>query len=77
MSRLDAMGLPRLTLVVGGEALTGPHPVELHGSVFDVVRATGSRRSLDQIRRMHWIGDASVHFDKVFPFTPPAHDIDE
>ena len=76
-SRFNAKGLEPITLVVDGEALTGRHPIELHGTVFDVVRAACSRRSLAQIRSMHWVGDPSAHIDKLFPFTPPPHDIEE
>ena len=76
-SRFDANGLEPITLIVDDEALTGRHAIALHGSVFDVVRAACSRRSLAQIRSMHWVGDPSAHIDKLFPFTPPPHDIEE
>ena len=76
-ARLEARSLEPIGIVVDGEPLTSRHPLELHGSVFDVVRAGCARRSLGQIHRMQWTGDPTAYVDQLFPFTPPSHDIDE
>ncbi len=69
-------GLHPIAIVVDRIAMTEPAPVELHGSVFDIVRAACARRSVAQVSRMHWTGDAATrYFDKLFPFAPPQEDI--
>lgn len=75
--RLAGHGLAGLAIVVGGTRMTPSASVEVHGSLFDIVRASASRRSLTQVQQMHWVGDASQHFDKLYPFSPPECDINE
>ena len=75
--RLAGHGLAPLAVVVDGGYLTPVADVELHGNVFDIVRSACARRSVNQIRGMRWKGDASKHYDKLFPFTPPEEDIPE
>lgn len=42
------------------------------GSMFDVVRSIGSRRTLDEIAALDWSGDPRGILSLLLPFTPPA-----
>jgi uncharacterized protein (TIGR03083 family) len=69
-----------ICFVVDGQTLHDPGnnvSLTLRTSVFDFVRACGSRRSLRQIRALHWSSDPSPILKYMLPFAPPCEDIDE
>jgi uncharacterized protein (TIGR03083 family) len=42
------------------------------GSLFDVVRSIGSRRTLDEIASLNWSADPRAVMSALLPFAPPA-----
>jgi uncharacterized protein (TIGR03083 family) len=62
-------------IVVDGAALfANPAPGALcfTGSMFDVVRSIGSRRTLDEIAALNWSADPRAVMSLLLPFAPPA-----
>ena len=58
----------------GFTAGEGDAEIELRASAFEVFRSFGGRRSLDQIRSLHWSGDPTPYLDVAFrdsPLRPP------
>jgi uncharacterized protein (TIGR03083 family) len=62
-------------IIVDGAALfANPAPSALcfTGSMFDVVRSMGSRRTLDEIAALNWSADPRAVMSLLLPFAPPA-----
>jgi uncharacterized protein (TIGR03083 family) len=49
-----------------------PGALTLTGSLFDVVRSIGSRRTLDEIASLNWSGDPRALMSALLPFAPPS-----
>jgi uncharacterized protein (TIGR03083 family) len=62
-------------IIVDGEALfanPAPDALVLTGSLFDVARSIGSRRTLDEIAALNWSADPRAVMSRLLPFAPPA-----
>ena len=78
--RLAAKGIG-LQLVVDGVSLLNDtradlQPLSFHGSAFDVLRMSGSRRTAPQIYSLNWDGDPAP-FIAELPFALPVEPISE
>jgi uncharacterized protein (TIGR03083 family) len=49
-----------------------PRSLTLNASMFDVVRAIGSRRTLDEIASLDWSADPRAVMSVLLPFAPPT-----
>ena len=62
-------------IIVDGAALfanPAPEALVLTASMFDTVRAIGSRRTLDEIAALNWSGDPRPVMSLLLPFAPPS-----
>ena len=72
--RLQATGRPALRLHAGSRDWVigdGAPRATVTAAPFDLLRALSGRRSLDQIRRFDWEGDAEGFLGVFSPFEPP------
>jgi uncharacterized protein (TIGR03083 family) len=77
-TRCVAAGLEPIRLIVDDEPLTGPYDSEFRATVFEIVRAACSRRSLNQIAALDWRGSVTDEHLRLFSlFVPPSADIIE
>ena len=62
-------------MIVGDE----PAAMRLTATRFEVLRAFGGRRSLDQVRALDWSGDPTPYLGlfELGPFSPPAEPVVE
>jgi uncharacterized protein (TIGR03083 family) len=56
----------------GSAERTGVLCPQITGSLFDVVRSIGSRRTLDEIASLNWSGDPRALMSALLPFAPPS-----
>jgi uncharacterized protein (TIGR03083 family) len=62
-------------IIVDGTPLfadPAPGALTLAAPMFDVIRAIGSRRTLDEIASLNWSGDPRAVMSALLPFAPPA-----
>ena len=83
---IKAGGLPTLEITAANRVLTlGDVPagteaeIHLAGSSFELFRAFGGRRTLDQVRALDWSADPSPYLDAFFGgiLKPPTEPLDE
>lgn len=83
---IKAQGLPTLEITAANRVLTlGGVPagteaeIHLAGSSFELFRAFGGRRTLDQVRALDWSADPSPYLDAFFGgiLKPPTEPLDE